>query len=261
MFVLNILIIMKNWKLIHYLIVWLHSKISLYFKNVPCFLKFPHFFFCQNYKQKPPAISSIKWKIPILWHCYAENVRLILVSRVFTVWMLWNIVYSTLIFMRCVKYMPLTFLLFVKLWNSTCRKLIFVLFPMLFVVYRCRKSADFSLKCAWFLDAYSSDAHLLSKKKSHGTKLKDLILSDELRPKETDSTLTRRTRVSTGGPAPDCSKMKELASPTVPSGPPPPLPPSTPVTSPNKKTHQRSQSDATGLYPGHRRMLSSGNFV
>lgn len=164
------------------------------------------------------------------------------------------------------RYMPVTFLLFVMLWNSICRKLIFVLFPMSFVVYRCRKSADFSLKCAWFLDAYSSDAHLLSKKKSHGTKLKNLILSDELRPKETDSTLTRRTRVSTGGPAPDCSKMKELASPTVPSGPPPPpppppLPPSTPVTSPNKKTHQRSWSDATGLYPGHRRMLPSGTFL
>lgn len=132
-----------------------------------------------------------------------------------------------------------------------------------FVANRCRKSADFSLKCAWLLDAYSSDAHLPSKKKSHGTKLKNVILAEELRPKDTDSTLTRRSRVSTGGPAPDYSKMKELASPTLPNGSPPapPLPPSTPVTSPNKKTHQRSQSDATGLYPGHRRMLSSGNLI
>lgn len=131
------------------------------------------------------------------------------------------------------------------------------------VIYRCRKSADFSLKCAWLLDAYSSDAHLPSKKKSHGTKLKNLILSDELRPKEADSALARRSRVSTGGPAPDCSKMKELASPTLPSGPPPapPLPTSTPITSPNKRTHQRSRSDATGLYPGNRRMISSGKFV
>ncbi|XP_021937293.1 phosphatidylinositol 4-kinase beta isoform X2 [Zootermopsis nevadensis] len=130
-----------------------------------------------------------------------------------------------------------------------------------YLVHRCRKSADFSLKCAWLLDAYSSDAHLPSKKKSHGTKLKNLILSDELRPKEADSALARRSRVSTGGPAPDCSKMKELASPTLPSGPPPapPLPTSTPITSPNKRTHQRSRSDATGLYPGNRRMISSGN--
>lgn len=146
-------------------------------------------------------------------------------------------------------------------YGSICRGICFFIISLL--ICRCRKSADFSLKCAWLLDAYSSDAHLPSKKKSHGTKLKNLILSDELRPKEADSTLTRRSRVSTGGPAPDCSKMKELASPTLPSGPPPapPLPPSTPITSPNKKTHQRSRSDATGLYPGHRRMLSSGNFL
>lgn len=52
---------------------------------------------------------------------------------------------------------------------------------MVFICVRCRQSADFSLKCAWLLDAYSSDAHLPSKKKSHGTKLKNLILSDELR--------------------------------------------------------------------------------
>ncbi|PSN39507.1 Phosphatidylinositol 4-kinase beta [Blattella germanica] len=130
-----------------------------------------------------------------------------------------------------------------------------------YLVHRCRKSADFSLKCAWLLDAYSSDAHLPSKKKSHGTKLKNLILSDELRPKDADSTLTRRSRVSTTGPAPDYSKIKELASPTTPGAPPPapPLPPTTPITSPNKKTHQRSRSDATGLYPGHRRMLSLGS--
>jgi phosphatidylinositol 4-kinase len=148
----------------------------------------------------------------------------------------------------------------VKLWKYLQGAHVCIIF---LAICRCRKSADFSLKCAWLLDAYSSDAHLPSKKKSHGTKLKNLILSDELRPKEADSTLTRRSRVSTGGPAPDCSKMKELASPALPSGPPPapPLPPSTPVTSPNKKTHQRSWSDATGLYPGHRRMLSSGNFL
>jgi len=50
-------------------------------------------------------------------------------------------------------------------------------------VHRCRESVEFSLQCAWLLDAYSSDASLPSQKKSHGTKLKNLILSDELRPK------------------------------------------------------------------------------
>ena len=50
-------------------------------------------------------------------------------------------------------------------------------------MHRCRQSVEFSLQCAWLLDAYSSDASLPSQKKSHGTKLKNLILSDELRPK------------------------------------------------------------------------------
>lgn len=41
---------------------------------------------------------------------------------------------------------------------------------------------NFSLQCAWLLDAYSSDVPLPSQKKSNGIKLKKLILSDELRP-------------------------------------------------------------------------------
>ncbi|XP_046409330.1 phosphatidylinositol 4-kinase beta [Neodiprion fabricii] len=106
-----------------------------------------------------------------------------------------------------------------------------------YLVHRCRRSADFSLKCAWLLDAYSSDAHLPSKKKSHGTKLKNLILSDELRPKENE--VSRRQRVS---------------GQHVPL--PPPLPSIQFVTSPNKKTHQRSQSDATGLFQALRRSHS-----
>ena len=50
-------------------------------------------------------------------------------------------------------------------------------------MHRCRESVDFALQCAWLLDAYSSDVTLPTQKKSHGTKLKNLILSDELRPK------------------------------------------------------------------------------
>ena len=56
-------------------------------------------------------------------------------------------------------------------------------------IYRCRESVDFSLQCAWLLDAYSSDASLPTQKKSHGTKLKNLILSDELRPNKTASNI------------------------------------------------------------------------
>lgn len=51
-------------------------------------------------------------------------------------------------------------------------------------MHRCRESVDFSLQCAWLLDAYSSDATLPNEKKSHSTKLKNLILSGDLRPKK-----------------------------------------------------------------------------
>ena len=52
-----------------------------------------------------------------------------------------------------------------------------------YLVHRCRESVAFSLQCAWLLDAYSADAPVHTQKKSHGTKLANLILSDELRPK------------------------------------------------------------------------------
>ncbi|XP_046990426.1 phosphatidylinositol 4-kinase beta isoform X1 [Schistocerca americana] len=106
-----------------------------------------------------------------------------------------------------------------------------------YLIHRCRKSADFSLKCAWLLDAYSSDAHLPSKKKSHGTKLRNHILSDELRPR-------------------GHQQHKPDQPTTVPPPPPPPLPLPLSVA---KKTHQRSRSDATGLFQSCKRMLSSGS--
>lgn len=85
---------------------------------------------------------------------------------------------------------------------------------------RCRKSVDFSLKCAWLLDAYSSDASVPSKKKPHGVKLMNLILSDELRPRDQRMTSSLNSTA--------CEK---LCVPTLPS----------------KKTHQRSRSDASTL--------------
>ncbi|XP_033224308.1 phosphatidylinositol 4-kinase beta [Belonocnema kinseyi] len=124
-------------------------------------------------------------------------------------------------------YLPQLVLMYIQLYDVTE-----VLYP--YLVHRCRQSADFSLKCAWLLDAYSSDAHLPSKKKSHGTKLKNLILSDELRPK-------------------GIRKHRAMGL-QVPL--PPPLPSAQCVTSPNKKTHQRSQSDATGLFQTIRRSHS-----
>uniref|UniRef100_A0A2L2Y9S4 Phosphatidylinositol 4-kinase beta n=2 Tax=Parasteatoda tepidariorum TaxID=114398 RepID=A0A2L2Y9S4_PARTP len=80
-----------------------------------------------------------------------------------------------------------------------------------YLVYRCRNSIKFSLQLAWLLQAFCSE-NTPSRKKSQGSKLKKLILSEELRPKE----------------------------PIIP------CPPASSIISP-KKTHQRSFSDATGL--------------
>ncbi|KAL4646745.1 phosphatidylinositol 4-kinase beta isoform X1 [Arapaima gigas] len=90
-----------------------------------------------------------------------------------------------------------------------------------YVVHRCRQSINFSLQCAWLLGAYSSDMHISTQRHSRGTKLRKLILSDELKP------ASQRVR-------------RELA-------PPPCVPPvlSEHGLSPSKRTHQRSKSDAT----------------
>ncbi|KAI4459127.1 phosphatidylinositol kinase [Holotrichia oblita] len=95
------------------------------------------------------------------------------------------------------------------------------------LVCMCRKSVDFSLKCAWLLDAYSSDASLPSKRKPLGIKLRNLILSDELRPKDQKMTNSYN------------SATEKLIVPAIASV---------------KKTHQRSQSDASALLPGNRRV-------
>nr|DBA13827.1 TPA: hypothetical protein GDO54_004863 [Pyxicephalus adspersus] len=82
-----------------------------------------------------------------------------------------------------------------------------------YVVHRCRHSINFSLQCAWLLGAYSSDMHISTQRYSRGTKLRKLILSDELKP---------------------ANKKRELPSLTPDTG-----------LSPSKRTHQRSKSDAT----------------
>ncbi|KAJ8383386.1 hypothetical protein AAFF_G00220860 [Aldrovandia affinis] len=51
-----------------------------------------------------------------------------------------------------------------------------------YVVHRCRQSVGFSLQCAWLLGAFSSDMHISTQRHSRGTKLRRLILSEELKP-------------------------------------------------------------------------------
>ncbi|XP_012318114.1 phosphatidylinositol 4-kinase beta isoform X5 [Aotus nancymaae] len=84
-----------------------------------------------------------------------------------------------------------------------------------YIVYRCRQSINFSLQCALLLGAYSSDMHISTQRHSRGTKLRKLILSDELKPAH------RKRELPSLSPAPDTG------------------------LSPSKRTHQRSKSDAT----------------
>ncbi|XP_041649914.1 phosphatidylinositol 4-kinase beta [Cheilinus undulatus] len=100
-----------------------------------------------------------------------------------------------------------------------------------YVVHRCRQSISFSLTCAWLLGAYSSDMHISTQRHSRGTKLRKLILSDELKPagpraRRDPLTLTPFCPVSSHntGPGPLGGEHS---------------------LSPSKRTHQRSKSDAT----------------
>lgn len=81
-----------------------------------------------------------------------------------------------------------------------------------YLVYRCRQSADFSLRCSWLLEAYNFN---MEGYLSTTQKFKHLALMKELYPKR-----ERRNRLN---------EMPVLS----------------PI-SPFKKTHHRSQSDATG---------------
>ncbi|KAM7382774.1 hypothetical protein PAMP_002489 [Pampus punctatissimus] len=100
-----------------------------------------------------------------------------------------------------------------------------------YVVHRCRQSISFSLQCAWLLGAYSSDMHISTQRHSRGTKLRKLILSDELKP------VGPRTRRDPLTLTPFCPLAAPAAGPGPLGG--------EHSLSPTKRTHQRSKSDAT----------------
>ncbi|XP_062578903.1 phosphatidylinositol 4-kinase beta-like [Saccostrea cucullata] len=104
-----------------------------------------------------------------------------------------------------------------------------------YIVYRCRQSVEFSLHTAWILSAYSADVLKPNWKNSQGIKLKNMILNEELRPKVD-------------------KKVGNLPSPTMPTV----LHPFT-ATTPSKKTHSRSKSDATGIYSKLTHSQTTGN--
>ena len=97
-----------------------------------------------------------------------------------------------------------------------------------YLVYRCRQTVEFSLQCAWLLEAYNSAANsdsLVNKRlyRSHGTKLKNLILSGDLVPKESNNSEPKKP-----------SKLLMHVSSSSSSNHP-------------KRTHMRSRSDASAL--------------
>ncbi|TRY75537.1 hypothetical protein TCAL_07124 [Tigriopus californicus] len=98
-----------------------------------------------------------------------------------------------------------------------------------YLIHRCRKSVDFSLQCAWLLEAYGSSASVHCKKKGHAAKLRQLILSGELMPKAAALEARFVDMVDKFHPSHN-GRMKNLY----------------PLMG-HKKTHVRSRSDATGL--------------
>ncbi|XP_053662104.1 serine-rich adhesin for platelets [Anopheles marshallii] len=102
-----------------------------------------------------------------------------------------------------------------------------------YLVYRCRQSVDFSLKCVWLLEAYNFNTEMLSG--ASNSVRKHLSLLRELYPK--------RERVKLAATvAPITTSSSEVLGtnndPTLQAHP---------ALSAVRKTHHRSQSDATGM--------------
>ncbi|XP_049542262.1 phosphatidylinositol 4-kinase beta isoform X2 [Anopheles darlingi] len=120
-----------------------------------------------------------------------------------------------------------------------------------YLVYRCRQSVDFSLKCVWLLEAYNFNMEMLSAGGSNGIR-KHLTLLRELYPK--------RERVKTGTQNQQSSYQRlteqqqqqqqqhqrdhdGTSATTINSL-------NLPALTAVRKTHHRSQSDATGMMGG-----------
>ncbi|EDO64557.1 AGAP007512-PA [Anopheles gambiae str. PEST] len=106
-----------------------------------------------------------------------------------------------------------------------------------YLVYRCRQSVDFSLKCVWLLEAYNFNTEMLS---GAGNSIrKHLSLLRELYPK--------RERVKLAAAAANNAPIiTTTGSELLATGNDPTLQ-AHPALSAVRKTHHRSQSDATGM--------------
>lgn len=137
------------------------------------------------------------------------------------------------------------------MWTLTRR-----LSPCLPQIHRCRGSITFSLLTAWLLGAYSSDMHISTQRHSRGTKLRKLILSDELKPSVSSYDAPRSISVSdspVSSPSHRHCHRRHHSSNIDSSHSSAACPaPESPASgegevfvSPSRKTHQRSKSDAT----------------
>ncbi|XP_066021299.1 phosphatidylinositol 4-kinase beta-like [Pocillopora verrucosa] len=109
-----------------------------------------------------------------------------------------------------------------------------------YLVERCKRSFAFALQASWLLEAYCADGWLPSREYARGVKLLQMIL-DELRP---------RSPLSPSGSA---------GSHTLPLPASPGATGST-FTTPPKKTHQRSKSDATAAITASSRLMQSNEY-
>ncbi|XP_034016085.1 phosphatidylinositol 4-kinase beta-like [Thalassophryne amazonica] len=131
-----------------------------------------------------------------------------------------------------------------------------------YLIHRCRRSITFSLLSAWLLWAYSSDMHISTQRHSRGNKLRKLILSNELKPCDTNGP---RTLSVSNSPASSPSHRHchwRHNSNNVEPGPPQESPNSGEAevfASPTKKTHQRSKSDATAVTSGPSGLRRTGS--
>ncbi|CAK6981371.1 phosphatidylinositol 4-kinase beta-like [Scomber scombrus] len=139
-----------------------------------------------------------------------------------------------------------------------------------YLIHRCRGSITFSLLSAWLLGAYSSDMHISTQRHSRGTKLRKLILVDELRSAAANAQRPVSASVSES-PASSPSHRRchrrhnssnVEAPPTPSSGPAPDSPPQQDpevFLSPSRRTHQRSKSDATTASGGSAGLRRTGS--
>uniref|UniRef100_A0A182JQP9 Phosphatidylinositol 4-kinase beta n=1 Tax=Anopheles christyi TaxID=43041 RepID=A0A182JQP9_9DIPT len=102
-----------------------------------------------------------------------------------------------------------------------------------YLVYRCRQSVDFSLKCVWLLEAYNFNTEMLSG--AGNNVRKHLSLLRELYPKRERVKLAAANASTTPGNELLGSSSQD---PTLQAHP---------ALSAVRKTHHRSQSDATGM--------------